>query len=90
MKDQCPQHSEFIIETHHTLAVFHIDLVSKHNEGEVVGIFRRRVYQELVSPRIDCIEGFGIIDVVHQNAAIGAPIESNPETLESFLTRRVP
>lgn len=75
---------------YHALAVFHIYLVSKDNEREIVRIFRCCVYEELVSPRINGIEGFSIVDVVNQDAAISATVECNSKTLESFLTSSIP
>jgi len=47
-------------------------------EWKAVRISWRGLDQELVSPAIECIETFGIIDVVHKHAAVGPSIECYP------------
>jgi hypothetical protein len=46
--------------------------------------------QELVAPAVKCIEGFGIVDVVHKHAAVCAAVEGYTEGLEAFLSCCVP
>lgn len=44
------------VGTYHALAVFHVDLVAKDHEGEIIGILGCSLYEELVPPGIDRIE----------------------------------
>lgn len=46
--------------------------------------------QKFVSPRFQIFEGLGNIDVVNQNAAISASVESYAQRLEAFLTSSIP
>ena len=46
--------------------------------------------EELVAPGIERLEGLGAVDVVDENAAVGASVEGDAERLESFLARSVP
>jgi len=46
--------------------------------------------QKLVSPAVEGVETFGVVDVVDEHAAVGTTVESNTERLESFLTSGIP
>lgn len=58
-------------------SVFHIDLVTQHNEGEILGISRRRLDQELLTPAIQVFEGFGNVHVEHQHTAVRTTVEGH-------------
>ena len=58
-------------------SVLHIDLVSQHDEGEILGISRRSLDQELLTPAIQVFEGFGHVHVEHQHAAVRTTVESH-------------
>lgn len=51
---------------------------------------RPYLYEELLLPRFERLEGAGVIHVEHQAAAIGAAIEGRAEALKALLARRVP
>ena len=72
------------------LSLFNINLVSKHNEGEILGIMGTGLDQELVSPTIKRFERLGAIHVVYKYAAVGATVERDSEGLEPFLPCSVP
>lgn len=71
-------------------AVLQVHLVAEDDEGEVVGVARRRLDEELVAPRLERLEGGGRGDVEDQHTAVGAAIEGHPQRLEPLLARRVP
>ena len=51
--------------------------LSSTYKREIVRFSGTRLDQELVSPGIQRLEGFGIIDVVDKHTAISAAIEGN-------------
>ena len=59
-------------------------------EWEALWISRARLDQELVPPAVKCVKALGIIYVIDQHAAVGAPIESNAKGLEAFLACGIP
>lgn len=76
--------------SYHALAILHIDLVAQHDKGKVVWVFRCRLDQKLIAPRVDRIKGLGIVDIVDEDAAIGASVESHTKRLEALLTCGIP
>ena len=75
---------------HDALAFFHVNLVAEHDEREVVRIVRTRLNEELIAPAVERLKALGIVDIVHQHAAVRAAVERHAERLESLLTGRVP
>jgi hypothetical protein len=71
-------------------ALSKINLVRQHDEWERLWIARRRLDQEFVAPTVDVLERCGIVDIIHQDAAVSAAIKSYAEGLETFLAGRVP
>mmetsp|Transcript_45379 Transcript_45379/g.52199 ORF Transcript_45379/g.52199 Transcript_45379/m.52199 type:complete len:234 (-) Transcript_45379:88-789(-) len=69
---------------------FFIALVTQNNEREVFGILGLSLSQELFSPAFQILKGLAVGDVVNQDTAIGATVESNTQTLESFLAGSIP
>ena len=49
-------------------AAVDVDLVPEDDKGEVVGVPRTRLYKELVAPRVEVVEGFGLDDVKDEDA----------------------
>jgi hypothetical protein len=43
--------------THLSFALFYVDLIAEDDKGEVLGIVRTRLDQELVSPTVEGLEG---------------------------------
>lgn len=92
--------------THHSLAFLDVNLVANYDlstsapvvssiclstyEWEALRIHRARLYQELVSPAVQCIETLGVVDVVYEHAAVGAAVKGDAQRLEAFLAGRVP
>ena len=72
------------------LVVADIDLVAEDDEGEGFRVAGRGLDEEFVAPRVERLEGFGRVDVVHEHAAVGAAVEGHAERLEPFLACRVP
>lgn len=70
--------------------VLEIDLVADDDEGEVVGVMRGSLDEELVSPAVEVLEGLGDVDVEDEDAAVSATVEGNTETLETLLTGSIP
>lgn len=68
----------------------HIHFVPQHHEREAVGVPRAGLDQELVAPGVEGLEGLGRVDVVDEDAAVGAAVEGDAEGLEAFLTGGVP
>lgn len=68
----------------------HVDLVAQDHEGEGVRVARAGLDEELVAPRVEGFEGFGAVDVVDEDAAVGAPVEGYAEGLKAFLSCGVP
>ena len=95
------------VQTHHSLALLHIDLVAYHDlrcvsccpfqsqevdpyKWKGLRIHRARLYQELIPPAIQCLKTLGIVHIVYQNAAIRASVKRHAQTLEAFLSCRIP
>lgn len=76
--------------THLTLVLLHVDLVSEDNEGKVLRVMRGCLNEELVAPRVERLEGLGRVDVVDEDAAVGAAIECDAERLEALLAGSIP
>jgi hypothetical protein len=72
------------------LPLLNINLVSKHNEGEILGIVGTGLDQELISPTIESFKRLGAVHVVYEYAAVGATVERDPEGLEPFLPCSIP
>lgn len=76
-------------KTYHTL-VLEINLVTKDDEGEVVGVAGTSLDEELVPPAVQVLEGLGDIHIKYQDAAIGTTVERDTQALETLLTSSVP
>jgi hypothetical protein len=63
--------------THLAFTFFHINLVSKHNEREILWIMRTCLNKKLITPAIKSFKRFGAVDVIYQNTTIRAPIEGD-------------
>lgn len=61
--------------THHSLALLDVDLVTKHDEGEVLRVRWTSLNEELIAPRVERFERLCAVYVVYEHAAIGAAIE---------------
>lgn len=93
-------------QTHHPLALLDIDLVANYDlyllagrhtlsqhvtyEWEALRVHGASLDQELVPPAVECIKTLGVVDVVHEHAAVGAAVECDTKRLEALLTSRVP
>jgi hypothetical protein len=73
-----------------SLALFHINLIAKNDEGEILGVMRTCLDQELVSPAVQGLERLQAVHVVDEYATVCATVESHTERLEAFLTGSVP
>lgn len=60
------------------------------HKREVGRVLRRRLDQKLVPPAIQRLEALGIVDIVHQHAAVCPAVEGHAERLEALLAGRVP
>lgn len=72
------------------LSVLQVDLVSEHDEGEVLRVTRACLDQELVPPAVQSLKGVWRCDVVDQHAAVGAPVERHAQRLKTLLSGCVP
>ena len=72
------------------MSVLQVDLVAQHHEGEVLGVTRAGLDQELVPPAVEGLEGVGGRDVEHQHTAVRPTVERHAQRLEPLLARRVP
>ena len=59
----------------HPLALIHIHLIPQHNERERLGIHRTSLDQEFVPPAVQRVERFAVVDIVDEDAAVGAAVE---------------
>ncbi len=46
--------------------------------------------QKLVAPAVQSFEALGVVDVVDEDAAVGAAVKGNAQRLEAFLAGRIP
>ena len=76
--------------TDHPSILAHIDLVAQHHEGETLRVAGRGLDQELITPAVECFEGFRAVDVVDQDAAVGTSVEGYSQGLETLLPGSVP
>lgn len=83
-----PGHRAFLGDL--PLILLHIDLVSQYDEGEVLGVTRAGLNEELVPPTVQSLERLGAVDVVHEDTAVRSTVERDAQGLESFLTRSIP
>jgi hypothetical protein len=67
-----------------------VDLVPEDDEGEGFWVARGGLDEEFVAPGVEGLEGFGRVDVVDEDAAVGTAVEGYTEGLEALLARRVP
>lgn len=73
-----------------TLRLLDIDLVAQHHERKRVGVPGGCLNEELVAPRIEGVEGFGVVDVEDEHTAVGTTVEGHTEGLEALLAGGVP
>jgi len=64
--------------TNLTLALLNINLISEHDEREVLGIMRAGLDKEFIPPAIECLERFGAVHVIDENTTVGSTIERDP------------
>ena len=75
---------------YHALWLLHINLVSKNDKGEVVGVPGARLDQKLVPPAVEGLKALDVVHIEHQYTAIGTTVECHTEGLEALLTSSVP
>lgn len=75
---------------HLSLALFHVNLIAKNDEGEILGVMRTCLDQKLVSPAVQSLKRLHAVHVVDQYAAVCATVESHTKRLEALLTGGVP
>ena len=83
-----PSHRAFLGDL--SLILLHIDLVTQHDEGEVLRVPGASLDEELVPPTVQSLERFRAVDVVNENAAVCTAVERDTEGLESLLTSSIP
>lgn len=59
-------------------------------KGKVGRIAGRGLDQKLVAPAVQSFEALGVVDVVDEDAAVGAAVKGNAQRLEAFLAGRIP
>lgn len=67
-----------------------VDFIPEDDEGEGFWVARGGLDEEFVAPGIERLEGFGRVDVVDEDAAVGAAVEGYAEGLEALLACGVP
>lgn len=67
------RHRSHPARTH--LSVLQVDLIAQNHKGEVLGISRAGLDQELIPPAVQSLEGVRRRDVEHQDAAVGPAVE---------------
>jgi hypothetical protein len=88
-----PHHSSHDLRNEATylpLVLLDVNLIPEDDEREVFGVLRVGLDEELVPPRIEGLKGFGRVDVVDEDTAVGSTIERDTEGLEAFLTGGIP
>jgi len=83
-----PGHRAFLGDL--SLVLLHIDLVTQHDEGEVLRVPGASLDEEFVPPTVQGLERLGAVDVVNEDTAVGAAIKRDTEGLESLLTGSIP
>lgn len=71
-------------------SILQVNFVADDDEGKVLGVPRRRLDEELVSPRVQRFEGVWCCHIEDQDTAVCASVERHAERLEPFLTSGVP
>jgi hypothetical protein len=72
------------------LILLHINLVTQHDEGEILRIPGAGLDEELVPPTVQCLERLGTVDVIYEDTAVRTAVERDTKGLESFLAGSVP
>jgi hypothetical protein len=72
------------------LVLLNVNLISEDDKREIFSILRVSLDEELVPPRIEGLKGFGRVDVVDKDTAVGSTIECDTKGLEAFLTSGIP
>ena len=83
-----PGHRAFLGDL--SLILLHIDLVTQHDEGEVLRVPGASLDEEFVPPTVQSLERLGAVNVVNEYATVRATIERDTEGLESLLTGSIP
>ena len=73
-----------------SLVIADVDFISEDHEGEGFWVARGGLNEEFVAPGVEGLEGFGRVDVVDEDAAVGATVEGYAEGLEALLAGGVP
>lgn len=69
----------FVNRPHLSLVLFDVNLVAQYNEGEVLGVMRAGLDEELVPPAIESFERLCAVHIIDEYAAVGTPVESHTE-----------
>lgn len=72
------------------IAAINVDLVSKNDKWEVIGVVWASLDEEFVSPVFKVVKGFRGVDVIDEDAAVCSSVEGYAEALEAFLAGCVP
>ena len=67
-----------------------ISLVPQEEEGELLGVLRCGLVFEVILPLCDALEALRVSNVIDEDASLGSPVESDPETLVTLLPCCVP
>jgi hypothetical protein len=67
-----------------------ICLVPQEEEGEFLGVLRCGLVFEVMLPLSDTFKALRAGNVIDEDASLGTPVESDPETLVTLLSSCVP
>ena len=67
-----------------------IRLVPQEEEGELFGVLRCGLVFKVILPLCDALEALRAGNVIDEDASLGTPVESDPETLVTLLPSCVP
>jgi len=70
--------------------VVEVHFVSEDHKGKIVGVSGAGLYEKLVPPRVERLEGVWGRDVISEDAAVGAAVKCHSKGLETLLASRVP
>ena len=83
-----PGHCAFLGDL--PLVLLHIDLVSQHDEREVLGVPGTGLNEELIPPTVQGLKRLGTVDVINKDTAVCTTIERDTEGLEPLLAGSIP
>jgi hypothetical protein len=78
------------MKTNLSFVLFNINLIAKHNKGEVLRVMWACLDKEFVPPTVKRFKRLCTVDVIYKDTTVRSTIKCHSQGLEAFLSCRIP